>query len=177
LLDAFNTICEEYPEAQLRIVGGSTESISSYTAQYRDSRVLRQTHFLGPRPIHTLAGLLKNADILVSPRTKGNNTPMKVYSYLHSGTVVLATNLPTHTQVLTDKVSVLAEPNATDFGLALKKLLDNPELRITIGDTAKTTADELYTKEAFEKQLSSLYDLVAKQLGTSQTSKLVVENQ
>lgn len=177
LLDAFNAICEEYPHAQLRIVGGSSESISSYAARYQGSPVMRQTRFLGPRPIHTLAGLLKGADILVSPRTKGNNTPMKVYSYLHSGTVVLATNLPTHTQVLAENVSMLAEPNATDFGLALKKLLDNPELRITIGDTAKATAEKLYTKEAFEKQLSSLYDLVVEQLSTSQTSKLVVENQ
>ena len=42
------------------------------------------------------------ADVLVSPRLKGLNTPMKIYSYLDSGSAVLATRLRTHTQVLDD---------------------------------------------------------------------------
>jgi len=33
-------------------------------------------HFLGPRPIAALDGLLRRADVLVSPRLKGLNTPM-----------------------------------------------------------------------------------------------------
>jgi hypothetical protein len=37
-----------------------------------------QVHFLGPRPISTLDGLFRRADVLVSPRLKGLNTPMKM---------------------------------------------------------------------------------------------------
>ena len=62
-----------------------------------------------------LASLLAQADVLVSPRTRGNNTPMKIYSYLDAGRAVLATDLPTHTQVLTPECARLApaDPDPT----------------------------------------------------------------
>ena len=34
--------------------------------------------------------LFEAADVLVSPRIRGNNTPMKIYSYLESGKAILA---------------------------------------------------------------------------------------
>ena len=37
--------------------------------------------------------LMAQADVLISPRIKGVNTPMKIYSYLDSGRCVLATDL------------------------------------------------------------------------------------
>lgn len=174
LLESFATICERHADARLVIVGGTTEAIRSYKAQFAGSSVLSQTHFLGPRPIQTLASLLRNADILVSPRTKGNNTPMKIYSYLHSGTAVLATALPTHTQVLTNAISLLAKPNPIDFGNALESLLVNAELRHTLGMNARTTAEKLYTKEAFEEQLFSLYEIVEQQINLSRSNSLAV---
>ena len=50
--------------------------------------------------------------MLVSPRLKGLNTPMKIYSYLDSGSAVLATRLRTHTQVLDDRLAYLVDPGA-----------------------------------------------------------------
>ena len=43
--------------------------------------------------------------MLVSPRIRGTNTPLKIYSYLRSGRPIVATNLLTHTQVLTPDVA------------------------------------------------------------------------
>jgi glycosyltransferase involved in cell wall biosynthesis len=174
LLESFAMICARHADARLVIVGGTTETIHAYKAQFADSPVLLQTRFLGPRPIHTLASLLQSADILVSPRTKGNNTPMKIYSYLHSGTAVLATALPTHTQVLTNSISLLAKPTPSDFGNALESLLVNSDLRHTLGTNARITAEKLYTKEAFEEQLFSLYEIVEQQINLSKSNSLAV---
>ena len=38
--------------------------------------------------------------MLVSPRSRGTNTPLKIYQYLRSGKPIVATRLLTHTQVL-----------------------------------------------------------------------------
>ncbi|MEY3262161.1 MAG: hypothetical protein RLZZ620_1212 [Pseudomonadota bacterium] len=100
------------------------------------------------------------ADIVVSPRVKGNNTPMKIYSYLHSGKALLATDLATHRQVLDEEISVLAPAEATGFAAGLRTLLDNPRLRKTIGENAQRRAEALYTLSAFETQLAALYDEV-----------------
>ncbi|HEY3013063.1 MAG TPA: hypothetical protein VGJ36_09970 [Gemmatimonadales bacterium] len=69
-------------------------------------------HFLGPRPISSLDDLFHRADVPVSPRLKGLNTPMKIYSYLDS----LATRLRTHTQVLDDHTAYLVAPEPEALG-------------------------------------------------------------
>jgi glycosyltransferase involved in cell wall biosynthesis len=83
---------------------------------------------------------------------------MKIYSYLHSGAPVVATRLPTHTQVLTDDVAALAEATPEDFAEAINELLDNPIRAQEIGLNAKRLAEERYTFEQFEKTLNSIYD-------------------
>ena len=59
----------------------------------------------------------------MSPRLKGLNTPMKIYSYLDSGSAVLATRLRTHTQVLDDELAYLVEPEPAALGRGLAALL------------------------------------------------------
>ncbi len=62
-----------------------------------------------------MANMFSQADILVSPRIKGTNTPMKIYSYLQSGKPILATDMPTHTQVLSRTTAMLADPSPDKF--------------------------------------------------------------
>ena len=67
-------------------------------------------HFAGPRPVRRSAATLAQADILVSPRTLGENTPMKIYSYLASGRSILATDIGSHTQALDASCALLVRP-------------------------------------------------------------------
>jgi glycosyltransferase involved in cell wall biosynthesis len=165
LLESFARAHQIVPAAWLVIVGGNQTTIERYRLKAAklgcDSRVV----FLGPRPIHQLSALLGSADILVSPRIKGNNTPMKVYSYLHSGTALLATDLPTHQQVLNNSVALLAPANSVSFSEALVQLLRDEALRKRLGEAARTTAQKLYTVEAFEMQITKLYEDVARSIG------------
>jgi glycosyltransferase involved in cell wall biosynthesis len=116
---------------------------------------------------------LTKADILVSPRIKGNNTPMKIYSYLHAGRALVATDLPTHRQVLTEDISILAPADPDGFAAALKRLLDDPPLRAAVGERARLKAEDLYTPAAFEAQLHALYEKVQQRISsTIQTTTL-----
>lgn len=166
LLESFALIFKDERNAKLVIVGGTPETIERYTSKTLKLGCLEQVVFTGPRPVHELSKLLTAADILVSPRIKGNNTPMKIYSYLHSGTALLATDLPTHRQILTESIAALAQPTAESFGNALQHLLHDDALRQRLGTSAKKTAERLYTVEAFESQLGTLYDTVAERIGT-----------
>ena len=56
--------------------------------------------FAGERPAEEIPAFLVAADVLVSPRSRGTNTPLKIYQYLRSGKPIVATRLLTHTQVL-----------------------------------------------------------------------------
>ncbi len=68
--------------------------------------------FAGQRPAEEIPAYLDAADVLVSPRSHGTNTPLKIYQYLRSGRPIVATRLLTHTQVLDDEVSILTDGDA-----------------------------------------------------------------
>jgi glycosyltransferase involved in cell wall biosynthesis len=85
---------------------------------------------------------------------------MKIYSYLHSGTALIATDLPTHRQVLDERLALLAEPTAEAFAGGLSQLIKDPALRQRLGKEAQAVAEQLYTAEAFERQIGALYTTV-----------------
>ena len=62
--------------------------------------------------------------MLVSPRSRGTNTPLKIYQYLRSGRPIVATRLLTHTQVLDDDVAILTGATPEDFAAGILRALD-----------------------------------------------------
>ncbi len=157
LLESFALIAEHHTRPQLVVIGGTESSIEAYARKALGLGCRESVAFLGPRPVADLKSFLQHAEILVSPRIKGNNTPMKVYSYLHSGTALVATDLPTHSQVLDGEIAVLAAAAPNEFAAGIRTLLDSPELRAAIGARARQRAENLYTVPAFETQLLALY--------------------
>ncbi len=103
------------------------------------------------------------ADVLVSPRISGTNTPLKIYSFLRSGKPLVATKLWTHTQVVDDTVSILVEPTAEGMAEGLSfALFDRGAAKI--GRAAKARADKDYTYPAY---LAKIREALAKAAGRS----------
>ena len=165
LIESFSLVRVQHKKARLVIVGGTHRHIDTYRGKARALGCESSVMFLGPRPLSALPQLLTSADIVVSPRIKGNNTPMKVYSYLHSGTPLVATDLPTHRQALDESIAVLAAPEPQAFANGLSRLISDPTLRIAIGKRARSAAEQLYTPDAFERQIGTLYTAVSHQIG------------
>jgi len=160
LLDGFRYTVARVPNAHLVIVGGLAQDIERYRRRAQQLGIVAQVHFLGPRPVTALDGLLRRADVLVSPRLKGLNTPMKIYSYLDSGTAVLATRLRSHTQVLDDRTAYLVAPEPQALGDGLAHLLSDPGLRARLASQAKAYVQQEFTPEAAHRKLSSFYTMM-----------------
>jgi glycosyltransferase involved in cell wall biosynthesis len=157
LLEGFRHTLSTVPEAKLVIVGGREVDIVRYRARAERLGMVSSVVFMGPRPIQLLPGLLQQADVLVSPRLKGLNTPMKIYSYLDSGSAVLATRLRTHTQVLDDGVAYLVDPEPAALGRGLATLLLDPELRSRLATSAKAYVQREHTPQAARRKLEAFY--------------------
>lgn len=179
LLDSFRRALREAPDAKLVVIGGDEESLRRYKALAAD--LGESVRFLGPRPVERLGAYLRRATVLVSPRIHGENTPMKVYSYLDSGRPVLATRLPTHTQVLTDDIARLADPEPGAMGRALAELLRDAVLRERLARAAREFAQRELTREAFEGKLLRFYDSVEERIREErpdgQTARLQARHQ
>ncbi len=158
LLDSFALALKQTKEVDLVIVGGNPEDIKNYQNKAKKLRIQEKVHFLGQKPASELGNYLAQADVLVSPRIKGKNTPMKIYSYLDSGKAVLATNLPTHTQVLGHKTGMLSHPHPKAFSKGIVSLVEDPDLRLKLGAAGKIMVQKNHSYSAFCEKLGSLYN-------------------
>jgi len=158
LLEGFRHTLTEVPDAKLVIVGGRQDDIAHYRGRAEHLGIVSSVIFTGPRPIQFLTGVLRQADVLVSPRLKGLNTPMKIYSYLDSGSAVLATRLRTHTQVLDDGMAYLVDPEPAALGRGLADLLRDPALRARLAASAKAYVQREHTPEAARRKLEAFYE-------------------
>lgn len=161
MLNAFSIAAAQEKSSRLVIVGGREDDISKYRNKARDLQIENRVHFLGPRPLAHMADLFHDADILISPRTQGNNTPMKIYSYLGSHRAILATDLPTHTQVLNTEIARLTEPQPEAMATAMLELLNNPDKRKRLAQNAHRLARSKYSPAAFRATVNSIYDYIA----------------
>jgi glycosyltransferase involved in cell wall biosynthesis len=158
LLESFALVLQKTASVDLVIIGGEAADISTYQGKSRQLQIHHRVHFLGPQPVARLAAYLAQADILVSPRIKGQNTPMKLYSYLHSGKPILATALPTHTQILHSQVAMLTAPSPEAFAHGWLSLIADSTHRAALGAAGKRLAEEQYSYAAFRDKLNSLFD-------------------
>ncbi len=173
LLESFAKALIAAPTAHLVAIGGSEADIAKYRAQANRLKISYQVHFIGPRPIAQLKYYLDQADIVVSPRIQGNNTPMKLYSYLDSGKALIATNLTTHTQVLNEQIALIAAPEVSAFAAGMVQLINHPEQRQNLGQSAQAYVAQAHTYEAFSRQLNSLYDWVEASLSADSTPSVL----
>jgi glycosyltransferase involved in cell wall biosynthesis len=169
LLEGFRHTLNQMQEARLVIVGGQAGDIARYGDRAAALGIRQAVHFLGPKPVSALGELLREADVLVSPRLKGLNTPMKIYSYLDSGTAVLATRLRTHTQVLDDRTAYLVDPEPLALGTGLATLLRDGSLREGLAARAKDHVQREFTPEAARRKLESFYATIEARLAEAGT--------
>lgn len=157
LLESFRVVLDEGQFASLVIIGGTRAHIRHYTDKARALGVAAHVFFHGPQPVEHLAAYLGEADVLVSPRIRGFNTPMKIYSYLDSGKPLAATRLPTHTQVLDDMIALLLAPEPRAFGGGLVRLLRDHDFAASLGRAGRARAREQFTQDAYRLKLASFY--------------------
>ena len=165
LLEGFARALPEVPRARLVIMTGSADRVGHYRNLAESLGIAGSVHFAGPRPVEALGACLRQATIQVSPRVHGDNTPMKIFSCLDSGRPLLATRLPTHTQVLDDEVALLVEPEPAAMGRGMVQLLDDEILRERLAANARQLVQRNFTLDAFRRKLLTFYDDVSGRIG------------
>jgi glycosyltransferase involved in cell wall biosynthesis len=149
LFDAAAHVARARPDVRFVLAGGQPDQIAKAKSQAASAGAAGALVFAGQRPADEIPAFLDAADVLVSPRSSGTNTPLKLYQYLRSGRPIVATRLLTHTQVLDDEVAILAEPTAGSFGDAILQAIASPERSRAMGERARHLAETKYSYDAY----------------------------
>ncbi len=146
---AARLVLNKRPDTRFVLAGGRPDQIASAEAAAARAGLGESTLFAGQRPAEEIPSYLDAADLLVSPRSSGTNTPLKIYQYLRSGRAIVATRLLTHTQVLDDAVAILTPADAAGFAAGILSGIEDPAYARAVGDRARQLAETKYSYEAY----------------------------
>jgi glycosyltransferase involved in cell wall biosynthesis len=145
------------PEAQLVLMGGGPNDVQRLRERARQLGVAERCRFSGQRPPSELPAFFGLSDVLASPRVEGENTPFKVYTYLASGKPIVATRIPTHTQLLDDRTAFLAEPTPAAFADALRRALTEPSEAASRADRGYALVSREYSPARYREKIAAAY--------------------
>ena len=155
LVDAASRVAE----AQFLFMGGEPHEITRLAARAAEGG--GRCVFAGKKPVADLPLYLAAADVLVSPRRTGVNTPFKVYTYLASGKPLVATRIATHTQLLDDTLAVLTEPTAEGLAAGVRHVLADLPAARTRAESARRLVERDYSETRFEEKVRRAYASLA----------------
>ncbi len=151
------------PEVEFHLVGPEPEDLTRRRGAPANLR------FHGFVPPAEVAAWCQRFDILLLPYGRrvagaGGRTdiaafmsPMKLFEYMAAGAAIVASDLPVLREVLTDgSNALLVEPGDVDaLETAMRRLIDDPELRRRLGSAAR---DDLVRKHTWEIRARQVLD-------------------
>jgi glycosyltransferase involved in cell wall biosynthesis len=160
LIDAFKHVVVKNQDSFLLIVGGTKAQVEEYS-------ILAEKCGLGPHVLFTgrvAQSLAKHysrlASVLVSPRSDGTNTPLKIYEQLASGIPLVATRIYSHTQVLDDNVAFLVEPDPEDMAHGILAALESNGDSHRLAANARRLYEQKYSRPVYEQKMQRLLELL-----------------
>ena len=160
LLEGIGTLAQQRNDFTLIIAGGSPEQVTHFKALAGEHKADQRVIFLGQLAPRAARHLAASADIILSPRSSGTNTPLKTYEQLACGVPLVATRIYSHTQVLSDDLAVLVEPTGAGLAEGIEKLLNEPALGESLVKAAQRHYADHYARPAYTEKLNRLLELV-----------------
>jgi glycosyltransferase involved in cell wall biosynthesis len=126
LLEAVALLAPRVRGVRLVVAGGDAPRVAALSARAGELGCAASVGFAGRLAPAQADALVRAADVAVSPRLAGSNTPLKLFAYLRAGTPIVATDTLAHRQALDDSCAVLVEPDPPALAEALAALLTDP---------------------------------------------------
>lgn len=160
LLDGFSQVARRRATAHLLMVGGSARQVDELRARAAALGLANRVTFVGTVPPAEIPTYLEAADVIVSPRSSGTNTPLKIYGYLRSGVPLVATNTHTHTQTLDSSVAELVPPTAEGIAGGILRLLEDEGYARGLAAAALDLAQAEFSDDAYVRKVEEFYGLL-----------------
>jgi glycosyltransferase involved in cell wall biosynthesis len=162
-VDVLLQAAAEVPEAWFVLMGGEPYQIEALKTGAPAGNT--RTVFAGPRPPAELASFLALADVLVSPRLRGENTPFKVYTYMASGKPLVATRLQTHTQIMDDSMAFLVDPTPAGLVSGIRAVLADPVEAAQRAARGRAVVEREYSLGRYAEKVARAYSAVEAAVG------------
>ncbi|HTX01429.1 MAG TPA: glycosyltransferase, partial [Acidimicrobiales bacterium] len=156
LLEAFASLRSSLPATRLVLAGGEPTQLAALGAEIAGRGLAGAVELLGRIAADEVPAVQRAADVLVSPRLAGSNTPLKLFSYLRAGPPVVATATVAHREVLGGGGALLVSPDATGLGEGLRRVLDDVALAARLRAESRLLA-AAFSPESYHAAVAAAY--------------------
>lgn len=154
LLDAFKLIHSIHSNAAL-VIAGSGLLLNDLTSRVNELGLDQDVFLLGLR--NDIPRLLAAADIYVNSSHR-EGTPVSVLEAMSAGLAVVATSVGENPFLLDQSTGRLVPPGRPDeLADAVIKLLESPQTRIELGQSARAQAQKKYGQAGWRRNVLELY--------------------
>lgn len=157
LFQAIPLALRKNPDLFFAVIGGSPEQIGQRQTALMDLGLADRVLFPGHVHPDELPHLLAAADILLSPRIAGGNTPLKLLDYLKASRAIVACDNPANRLILDESTARLAAPDAASFADGVAALAADAPLRERLGAAGHRLYLSTYNYRQFRQRLSDAY--------------------
>lgn len=139
-------------------VGGTEDEIPGFIKRFGGDAHIR---ILGPKPHAEIPYYLRAADVLVLPNTAKDadarlyTSPMKLFEYMASGTLIIASDVPSIREILDDTMAYFIQPDdAKALAACIKKVFSEKDAANTKAEKAQMAAHQYSWKNRARKILA-----------------------
>lgn len=161
LINAFAQVIKQDKSSVLLLIGGAPEQVTEMQALAAKLQLGQRCVFTGRVSKTDALRATARADILISPRRYGTNTPLKIYEQLASNRPLVATRIWSHTQVLNDDVCFLVDVDATSMAQGILAALQDQPRAVRLAANASVLYQREYARPVYEQKIRRLLELVS----------------
>jgi glycosyltransferase involved in cell wall biosynthesis len=159
LIRAFVEVKREFPDARLVLLGGNPRQVAE--ARRLAESIGSAAEFGGQVAKNVVMRWTAAADVLLSPRIHGTNTPLKIYEQLASGKPLIATRIWSHTQVLGEDVCFLVDVSPESIAAGMLMAVRDREAALQRARKARALYEREYSRPVYEGKVRHLLDRIA----------------
>ena len=153
-------LARECEFAQIHIVGGSLEEINRYK---QELSYVHNVYMHGYQPNPIAMKMLKDFDVVLAPYgskvsvygdaeadTSAFLSPLKLFEYMAAGKAIICSDLEVLQEVITHEETALIceRENVAAWVMALRRLWQDPSLRLALGQRARNVCKSKYSWRA-----------------------------
>ena len=153
----------ELPDCELHLVGGRERDIARLKTLARELSVSERTVFHGHVAPAAVPGFMALSDVLILPSRDAERMPVvahtKLYEYLAAGRPIVASNLPSIAEEVTDGTdAVLVMPDdSSALAGGIRQVIEDPVLAGRIAERARRRTSE-FTWTARADELTRIFE-------------------
>ena len=157
LFQAIPLALRRNPNLFFAVIGGSPAQVGVRQTALMDLGLADRVLFPGHVHPDELPHLLAAADVLLSPRIAGGNTPLKLLDYLKAGRAIVACDNPANRLILDETNARLVAPDPDAFAAGIAALAADAPLRERLGAAGHRLYLSTYNYRRYRQRLCDAY--------------------